>query len=100
MGTEFLDNKNFYDTYDISKNKSEPILYKYEYVQILCLRAQQISYGSKPLIDLSKHKDLNTPQLIAEEEIRQRKSPFIIKRFINTKIHDLWKLEDLSIDGI
>ena len=100
MNSEYIANTDFYKSYDISKNHSEPILYKYEYVQILCLRAQQIAYGSKPLIDIEKHKQLNTPELIAEEEIRQRKCPFIIKRHINTQIFDLWKLEDLSVENL
>lgn len=86
---------NFYKNYDITKNKTEPIMNKYEYTQILGIRVQQIERGGEPLITVTE--DLNTPQLIAEEELRQRKTPFILKRKVG-KEYEYWKIEDLSID--
>ena len=85
---EFLEN---YDT--IKKlNISKPILSKYEKTKILGIRAEQIRHGAKPLIIVPKHI---TDELdIAEEELKQRKMPFIIERKIGNKL-EYWKLEDL-----
>lgn len=86
---------NLYENYDVKKNKTEPILTKYEYTKILGIRTQQIAMGAEPLIEVTK--DLNTVQLIAEEEIRQRKTPIMLKRKIGIDKFEYWKLEDLSI---
>tara|TARA_Y200000002_G_scaffold310563_1_gene267378 strand:+ start:141 stop:449 length:309 start_codon:yes stop_codon:yes gene_type:complete len=86
---------NLYKNYDVKKNITEPILTKYEYTKILGIRTQQIALGSEPLIEVTK--DLNSVQLIAEEEIRQRKTPIILKRQIGVDKFEYWKLEDLAI---
>ena len=89
-----MENINFYKDYDIKKNKTEPIMNKYEYTQILGLRVQQIERGAEPLIKVTE--DLNTPQLIAEEELRLKKIPFIICRPLpNSSGFEYWKLNDL-----
>ena len=88
------DHANFYTSYDTSKNITQPIMTKYEYTLCLGIRAEQIARGSEPLIKLSA--DLNTPVLIAKEEIKQRKCPLIIeKKYGNNK--EYWKLEDLTL---
>lgn len=89
---------DFYKNYDISKNTTEPIMSKYEFTQVLGIRVQQIERGAEPLIKVSP--DLNTPLLIAEEELRQRKTPFIIKRKITKDRFEYWKIDDLSIEMI
>ena len=92
MSDNYID---LYKNYDISKNKSEPILTKYEYTKILGMRAQQIANGSEPLIKVTK--DLDNEVLIAKEELRQRKTPIIIERKIGENEFEYWKLEDLTI---
>ena len=88
------DYTEIYKNYDISKNVTEPILTKYEYTKILGMRAQQIANNSEPLIKVTK--DLDNPVAIAKEEIRQRKSPIILKRKIGVDQFEYWKLEDLK----
>ena len=56
-----MQNTTFYKDYDITKYKTEPIMNKYEYTQILGLRVQQIERGAEPLIKVTD--DLNSPQL-------------------------------------
>ena len=87
------DYTEIYKNYDISKNITEPILTKYEYTKILGMRAQQIANNSEPLITVTK--DLNNPIDIAKEEIRQRKSPIILKKNSENQ-YEYWKLEDLK----
>tara|TARA_Y100001958_G_scaffold159954_1_gene164627 strand:- start:3962 stop:4441 length:480 start_codon:yes stop_codon:yes gene_type:complete len=81
---------NFYKIYDISKNKTSNILTKYEKTKILSERSEQLSSGA---ISLISNKSTNTLE-IAEEEFKQNKIPFIIKRLINNN-YEYWKLEDL-----
>ena len=85
---------NFYSHYDTSHNITQPIMSKYEYTLCLGIRAEQLARGSEPLIKLTP--DLNTPVLIAKEEIQQRKCPLIIEKKIGDK-KEYWKLEDLTI---
>ena len=90
MSDDYID---LYKNYDISKNISEPILSKFEYTKILGMRAQQIAMGAEPLIKVTK--DLDSVVLIAEEELRQRKTPMIIQREIGKNKYEYWKIEDL-----
>lgn len=90
-----LDNTDLYKNYDIKNNVSEPIMYPYEYTQCLGMRARQFELNAEPRIELTK--DLNTPLLIAEAELYQRKTPFILERKISSKKCDYWKIEDLTI---
>ena len=86
---------DLYKNYDVSKNISEPILSKFEYTKILGMRAQQIAMGAEPLIKVTR--DLNSVVLIAEEELRQRKTPMILQREIGKNKFEYWKIEDLVI---
>jgi len=95
LTSESVDYTQLYKEYDISKNKTQPILNKYEYTQCLGMRAQQIAMGSEPLIKLTS--DLNDPVLIAKEELRQRKCPFILEKKIGQH-SEFWKLEDLAFE--
>ena len=90
-----LDNTEMYKNYDISKNVSEAIMYPYEYTQCLGMRTRQFELNAEPRIEVTK--DLNTPQLIAEAELYQRKTPFILERKISNTKYDYWKIEDLTI---
>lgn len=85
---------------DILKRKLPypPRLTKYEIARIIAARAKQLAMGAKPLIDVSK---LNTrdPVLIAFEEFKQGKLPFIIVRTlpsgrkIEISLSEMQKLE-------
>ena len=90
----FNDAFEILENYEIMKktNISKPILSKYEKTKVLGIRAEQIRHGAKPLISVPNHI---TDELdIAEEELKQRKTPFIIERKIGNK-SEYWKLEDL-----
>ena len=71
---------------------------KYEYTKILGMRAQQITMGSNPLITITP--DMKNAVEVAEEELRQRKTPYIVARKINTNKTDFWKIEDMVIEII
>ena len=86
-------NTNIYDNYDPENNRSSKYLSKYEKAKIIGLRAQLIANGSKAFIDVPK--DMTNVVDIAEEELKMRKIPFIIKRDIGNNEYEYWKLEDL-----
>ena len=74
-------------------NKSSPVITIYEKTKIIGLRSQQLSLGCKPLIKVDPHID-NVIE-IAEEEFKQKKIPFLIRRKIGNS-YEYWKLEDLD----
>ena len=75
-------------------NKSRPILTKYERTKIIGIRAQQIAGGAEPLIKVPP--GLHDVIVIAERELKEKKTPFIVKRTINNNF-EYWKIEDLEI---
>ena len=77
--------------YNPKKNVSIPVLTDYEIAFILGKRATQIAYGSIPLIEVKS--GMNHIQ-IAEEELKQKKTPYIIKRTIGNKI-EYYKICDM-----
>ena len=95
---DITDYTELYKNYDPSKNLSSPNMTKYEYTQCLGMRAQQITMGADPLINVTD--DMKSAIEVAEEELRQRKTPYIIARKINSKKTDFWKIEDMVIDVI
>tara|TARA_Y100000590_G_scaffold375540_1_gene440522 strand:+ start:2022 stop:2453 length:432 start_codon:yes stop_codon:yes gene_type:complete len=83
----------FYKEYK-KEIKTSKILNKYEKTKILSERAEQLSEGAIPLIpNADKY---NNVLEIAEEELKEKKIPFIIKRMVNNKFEYI-KIEDLVI---
>ena len=76
------------------KKKTTIRLTKYEKTKILGIRAQQLASGMPALIEVPKNiRDIRT---IAEMELEQRKTPFIIKRPMPNKGCEYVKVEDLE----
>ena len=107
MSLDILDNLSInqindytgvYQDYDISTNITSNKMSKYEYTKVLGMRAQQITMGAEPLITITN--DMKSAIEVAEEELRQRKTPYIIARKINNKKTDFWKIEDMVIEVI
>ena len=79
--------------YDPTKNKSRPIITIYERTLLIGKRATQIAYGANPLIEV--HPGM-TEIGIAEEELKQRKIPLIIKRTIGDHT-EYWRPSDMIL---
>ncbi len=90
----FHDSREILMNYDKIKklNKSKPVMSKYERTKIIGTRAQQIASGSQPLIEVPKY--ITSTLEIAEMELKNRKTPFIVKRRVGGNI-EYWKIEDL-----
>lgn len=80
--------------YDPTKNKSRPVLTRYEKAKILGMRMEQLARNSPPYVDVKK-LGLKSIQEIAEFELKERKLPFLIARCLPNGIKEYYKLEDL-----
>ncbi len=99
---EDKENKTFLSTLDEVTNQNTKnrrtlaILSKYEKAKIIGIRAQQISMGSNIYLD-NVHGYTN-PLDIAKEELRQKRTPLIVRRNVVGKkgvIHEDWRIEEL-----
>lgn len=81
---------------DSKKEKTTiPYLTKYEKTQLVAVRAQQLSMGAVPLVDV---KGIRSTTEIAEKELVERKLPLIIRRILPNGEYEDWKLEELIIN--
>ncbi|KAG5192958.1 DNA-directed RNA polymerases I [Tribonema minus] len=67
---------------------------KYEKARILGTRALQISMNAPIMVDLENMTD---PLKIAEKELRERKIPIKIRRYLPDGSYEDWALEELMI---
>ena len=101
-------NHNYDEIYTLSKvvrnkeniiiddlHRTLPILSKYEKTRVLGQRAKQINTGSKPFVEIGE--DVIDGYLIAQEELHQKKIPFIIRRPLPSGGSEYWYLSDLEI---
>jgi DNA-directed RNA polymerase I, II, and III subunit RPABC2 len=77
------------------KKISQPYLTKYEYAKIIGIAAQQIESGRKPLV--KPPASYIHPIEIAEYELKQKKTPIIIKRKLPNDICEYFTLDQLII---
>ena len=88
-----VDYRYIITNYDFSKNKTLPKITKYEKALLVGKRAKQIEEGANANVKVLPGQ---TSIDIAEEELRQRKIPFIIKRPVGNKF-EYWKPIDMEV---
>ena len=76
-------------------HKTIPILTKYEQTRILGERTKQLNNGHKPFIETKN--DIIDGYLIAQQELQEKKIPFIIRRPLPSGGSEYWHLKDLEI---
>jgi DNA-directed RNA polymerase subunit K/omega len=76
-------------------HKTLPFITRYETARILGERAKQINAGATPTIEVDA--SVIDGYLIAMEEYKQKKIPFIIQRPLPNGGIEFWKFEDLEI---
>lgn len=96
LSVEYMDDyRKLMLNYDPAKNKSAPEMTKYELALVIGKRATQIAQGAIPLIDVPAR--MNRVDEIAEEELRQKKTPFIIRRDLGNGKYEYWKIKDMKM---
>ncbi len=99
-----LDKKTYTDNdvhkinIEVPKNKrrTSEIMSHYEYVRVISERAKQIENGSVIFITTTE----SDPIKIAELEIKQKKSPMKIIRYIHKNIVEHWEVNEMVIPFI
>ena len=76
-------------------HRTLPIMSKYEKTRILGQRAKQLNSGNKPFVSVPKN--IMDGYIIALEELRQKKLPFIIRRPLPNGGSEYWRIKDLEI---
>ena len=76
-------------------HRTVPILTKYERTRVLGVRASQLANGALPYVKLAK--PMLNELLIAEQELREQKLPFVIRRPLPNGGSEYWKLRDLAV---
>ena len=93
FGDDDVDFRYIMMNYDYTKNKTLPKITKYERTLLIGKRAKQIEEGANPNVKVLAGQSAIE---IAEEELRQRKIPLIIKRPIGNT-HEYWKPADMEV---
>lgn len=76
-------------------HKTQPFLSVFERTKILGFRANQLSQGARPFIDVPRH--IKSYLEIAKIELEQRRLPFIVKRPLPNGTFEYWRLSDLAM---
>lgn len=96
---EYVDEHDDHERTHTAENKekiSTPYMTKYERARILGTRAMQISRNAPVFVELEPHE--TDPLLIAEKELREKKIPFIIRRYLPDGTYEDWPISDLIIE--
>ncbi|GAB0138970.1 hypothetical protein EsDP_00007189 [Epichloe bromicola] len=75
-----------------SQRTTTPYMTKYERARILGTRALQISMNAPVLVDLEGETD---PLQIAIKELREKKIPLIVRRYLPDGYYEDWTCEEL-----
>ncbi|KAJ3192988.1 DNA-directed RNA polymerases I II and III subunit RPABC2 [Irineochytrium annulatum] len=74
------------------KRMTTPFMTKYEKARVLGTRALQISMNAPVMVELSGESD---PLQIAMKELRERKIPLIIRRYLPDGSYEDWSVDEL-----
>ena len=80
---------------DKSKRITTRFMTKYERARVLGTRALQISMNAPVMVDIGNETD---PLKIAMKELRERKIPMIIRRYLPDNSYEDWSLDELIIE--
>ncbi|KAJ2123003.1 DNA-directed RNA polymerases I, II, and III subunit RPABC2 [Coemansia sp. RSA 720] len=72
-----------------------PYMTKYERARILGARALQISMNAPVMVELDGESD---PYVIALKELRSKKIPFVIRRYLPDGSYEDWRVTELIAD--
>ena len=100
-----LDQQDAQDRIDVLDGTPQPIdkskrittryMTKYERARVLGTRALQISMNAPVMVDIAGETD---PLKIAMKELRERKIPMIIRRYLPDNSYEDWNIDELIIE--
>lgn len=80
---------------DKSKRITSKYMTKYERARVLGTRALQISMNAPVMVEIAGETDALK---IAMKELRERKIPMIIRRYLPDNSYEDWSLEELLVE--
>ena len=81
---------------EVHDRVTSPYITKYEKARILGTRALQISRNAPVFVELEPHEI--DPLQIAEKELREKKIPFILRRYLPDGNFEDWPISQLIIE--
>ncbi|KAG0745784.1 hypothetical protein G6F57_003574 [Rhizopus arrhizus] len=75
--------------------QTTPYMTKYEKARILGTRALQISLNAPVMVELDGESDA---LVIAMKELREKKVPLIVRRFLPDNTFEDWDVKDLIVE--
>mgnify|MGYP001165390354 CR=1 FL=1 len=78
------------------EKSTKPYLTKYEYAKIIGISAQQIETGRVPSIKIPT--SIVNPIEIAEYELQNKATPFIVKRKLPNNEFEYWTIDQLDLN--
>jgi DNA-directed RNA polymerase I, II, and III subunit RPABC2 len=91
---ELLQQEEFGKAVDKDKRITTPFMTKYERARVLGTRALQISMCAPIMVELENETD---PLQIAMKELKARKIPLIIRRYLPDGSYEDWAIDELII---
>ncbi|KAI9300864.1 RNA polymerase, subunit omega/K/RPB6, partial [Cunninghamella echinulata] len=79
---------------ELKEKTTTPYMTKYERARILGTRALQISLNAPVTVELDGETD---PLVIAMKELREKKIPLIVRRFMPDGTYEDWNVKDLIV---
>lgn len=92
---EIVSKDKTYERIETRKRITNSMMTTYELTKIIGVRAQQISSGMEPLVEVDP--DIRDTKFIAIQELLQKKMPLIIRRFLPNGVYEDWRVDDLII---
>jgi DNA-directed RNA polymerase I, II, and III subunit RPABC2 len=92
---EIVSKDKTYERIESRKRICSPMMSTHELTKIIGIRAQQLSCGMNPMINVSP--DIMDTKFIAIQELLQKKMPLILRRFLPNDLYEDWRIEDLII---
>jgi DNA-directed RNA polymerase subunit K/omega len=81
---------------DDDKRITKPFLFRFEKIRLICQRAQQISFGAKPMVHIENKTDKNiSSKMIAELELEKKVMPLNIIRGLPNGKNERWNPNEL-----
>jgi DNA-directed RNA polymerase subunit K/omega len=81
---------------------SKPLMTKYEFDQVISIRANQLALGAQAFVDVFDQKIKSNMELrqIALRELQEGKLPFIIKRPLPNNKYEYYRIKDLDLTAV
>lgn len=83
--------------YNPLNNTSKNIMTKYEKTSIVGVRMEQLAYGAPSTLSIEELKKYKNIKDIANEELHQKKIPFMLLRTLPNKSQEYWRISDMII---